>query len=201
MGVGRHPGPALRPDLPALPLSFYQVNRDQAERLYEKAAEYAALTGDEVLLDLYCGTGTIGLSMANRAKKLLGVEIIPQAVENAKENAARNHIHNAGFLCGDAAQAAAELERSGERPHVVVIDPPRKAAARTWCGPSPHGPPPGGIRLLRPSHPGPGPEALRPAGLPPGRRHPGGHVPRHRPRGDRGAAGASEKEASYVSDL
>ena len=111
------------------PLSFYQVNHDQAERLYEKAAEYAALTGDEVLLDLYCGTGTIGLSMANRAKKLLGVEIIPQAVENAKENAARNHIHNARFLCGDAAQAAAELERSGERPHVVVIDPPRKGCS------------------------------------------------------------------------
>ena len=111
------------------PLSFYQVNHDQAERLYEKAAEYAALTGDEVLLDLYCGTGTIGLSMAKGAKKLLGVEIIPQAVENAKENAARNHIHNAGFLCGDAAQAAAELERSGERPHVVVIDPPRKGCS------------------------------------------------------------------------
>ena len=111
------------------PLSFYQVNHDQAERLYEKAAEYAALTGDEVLLDLYCGTGTIGLSMANRAKKLLGVEIIPQAVENAKENAARNHIHNARFFCGDAAQAAAELERSGERPHVVVIDPPRKGCS------------------------------------------------------------------------
>lgn len=97
--------------------------------LIDEPSLAAALTGDEVLLDLYCGTGTIGLSMANRAKKLLGVEIIPQAVENAKENAARNHIHNARFLCGDAAQAAAELERQGERPHVVVIDPPRKGCS------------------------------------------------------------------------
>ena len=111
------------------PLSFYQVNHDQAQRLYEKAAEYASLTGEEVLLDLYCGTGTIGLSMAKGAKKLLGVEIIPQAVENAKENARRNGVQNAAFLCGDAAQAAAELERHGERPHVVVLDPPRKGCS------------------------------------------------------------------------
>ena len=111
------------------PLSFYQVNRDQAERLYEKAAEYAALTGEEFLLDLYCGTGTIGLSMANRAKKLLGVEVIPQAVENARENARANGVENASFLCGDAAQAAAELEARGERPQVVILDPPRKGCS------------------------------------------------------------------------
>jgi 23S rRNA (uracil1939-C5)-methyltransferase len=88
------------------PLSFYQVNRTQAERLYRKAAEYAALTGNEILLDLYCGTGTIGLSMASQAKKLIGAEIIPAAVENARENAKQNGITNAEFLCGDAAHAA-----------------------------------------------------------------------------------------------
>lgn len=112
------------------PLSFYQVNRSQAERLYEKAAEYAALTGKETLLDLYCGAGTIGLSMAGKAKKLIGVEIVPEAVENAKQNAGDNGVTNAEFLCGDASQAAAELARRGEKPDVIVLDPPRKGCAR-----------------------------------------------------------------------
>lgn len=111
------------------PLSFYQVNRAQAEKLYHLAAEYAALTGGENLLDLYCGTGTIGLSMAGRAKKLIGVEIVPEAVENARENARENGIGNAEFLCGDAAQAAQELARRGERPDVVILDPPRKGCS------------------------------------------------------------------------
>lgn len=108
------------------PHAFYQVNRTQAERLYEKAAEYAALTGTETLLDLYCGTGTIGLSMAKNAKKLVGVEIVPAAVENARRNAERNHIDNAEFLCADAAEAARILFERGEKPDVIVIDPPRK---------------------------------------------------------------------------
>lgn len=108
------------------PLSFYQVNRDQAEKLYEKAAEYAALTGEENLLDLYCGTGTIGLSMAKKAKKLIGVEVIPQAVENARDNALKNGIQNAEFICGDAAKAAEVLKEQGEKPDVIIIDPPRK---------------------------------------------------------------------------
>ena len=108
------------------PPSFYQVNRDQAERLYNKAREYASLSGREVLLDLYCGTGTIGLSMAKDCKKLIGVEIIPDAIENAKENARRNGITNARFLCGDATEAAAALKREGIRPNVVIVDPPRK---------------------------------------------------------------------------
>lgn len=111
------------------PLSFYQINRSQAERLYEKAAEYAGLTGRELLLDLYCGAGTIGLSMAKKARKVIGVEIVPEAVENARQNAADNHISNAEFLCGDAAQAAVELSRRGERPDVIVLDPPRKGCA------------------------------------------------------------------------
>lgn len=108
------------------PLSFYQVNRDQAERLYEKAADYAGLTGRETVLDLYCGTGTIGLSMAGRAGKLLGVEVVPEAVEDARRNARENGVGNAEFFCGDAAQAAQRLLARGERPDVVVLDPPRK---------------------------------------------------------------------------
>lgn len=108
------------------PLSFYQVNTPQAEVLYEKAAEYAALEPSDILLDLYCGTGTIGLSMANRVKKLVGVEIIPEAIEDAKLNAAANGITNAEFICGDAKNAAQSLEKSGLAPDVVLVDPPRK---------------------------------------------------------------------------
>lgn len=108
------------------PLAFYQVNHAQAQILYEKAAEYAALTDDTVLLDLYCGAGTIGLSMAKKVKQLIGVEIIPQAVENAKINAELNGIKNARFLCADAAQAAAALEKENLKPDVVILDPPRK---------------------------------------------------------------------------
>ncbi len=113
------------------PLSFYQVNRRQAQRLYEKAAEYAALTGKELLLDLYCGAGTIGLSMAAKAGKVIGVELVPEAVENARQNAAENGIHNAEFLCGDAAQAAEMLRERGERPDVIVLDPPRKGCDKS----------------------------------------------------------------------
>ncbi len=108
------------------PHSFYQVNRDQAERLYAVAADYAALTGEETLLDLYCGAGTIGLSMAGKAKRLIGVEIVEAAVKNARANAAANGVTNAEFFCGDAAEAAAMLRGRGEAPDVVVVDPPRK---------------------------------------------------------------------------
>ena len=108
------------------PHSFYQVNHDQAETLYRLAADAAELNENDVLLDLYCGTGTIGLSMAHRVKSLVGVEIVPQAIEDAKQNALRNGIHNARFLCADAAKAAAQLEKEGVRPTVIVLDPPRK---------------------------------------------------------------------------
>lgn len=108
------------------PLSFYQVNHDQAERLYALAGEYAALTGTETLLDLYCGTGTIGLSMAKNAGRVIGVEAVAPAVENAKKNAEENKIRNAEFFCADAAQAAEALRSRGIRPDVVVLDPPRK---------------------------------------------------------------------------
>ena len=108
------------------PHAFYQVNTAQAERLYGIAAEFAQLTGNETLLDLYCGAGTIGLSMAHRVKKLIGVEIIPQAVENARKNAAANGIANADFFCGDAGKIAQRLAERGESPDVIVVDPPRK---------------------------------------------------------------------------
>ncbi len=108
------------------PHSFYQVNRRQAERLYGLAAEAAGLTGRETLLDLYCGTGTIGLSMAAHAREVIGVEVVAQAVEDARRNAEDNGMDNARFLCADAAQAAAQLQREGVRPDVVVVDPPRK---------------------------------------------------------------------------
>lgn len=108
------------------PLSFYQVNHDAAELLYGKAREYAALTGSETLVDLYCGTGTIGLAMARDAKQLIGVEIVPQAVENAIKNAELNGIENARFICGDAAKASKILLEENLRPDVVIVDPPRK---------------------------------------------------------------------------
>ena len=106
--------------------SFYQVNHAQTEKLYRLAAEAAGLTGGETLLDLYCGTGTIGLSMARQAGQVIGVEVVPPAVEDARRNAAENGIDNARFLCADAAQAAEQLKKEGIRPDVVVLDPPRK---------------------------------------------------------------------------
>ena len=108
------------------PLSFYQVNRTQAEKLYEKAGEYASVNGDETVLDLYCGAGTIGLSLARKVKKVIGVEIVPEAVEDAKINAKINSIENAEFFCGDASQAAKMLKEKGVKPDCVVLDPPRK---------------------------------------------------------------------------
>ncbi len=108
------------------PLSFYQVNTVQAERLYTIARDYAALDQTQVLLDLYCGTGTIGLSMADRVDTLIGVEIVPQAIEDAERNAEANGIANARFFAADAAEAAKRLEQQGVRPDTVILDPPRK---------------------------------------------------------------------------
>ena len=108
------------------PRSFYQVNHHQAQRLYEAAITQAEITKNDTVLDLYCGVGTITLAMASAAGKVIGVEVIPQAVEDAKDNAKRNGIENAEFFCGDAGQAALELEAKGIRADVVVVDPPRK---------------------------------------------------------------------------
>ncbi len=112
------------------PESFYQINHDQCEKLYTKAAEYAGLTGNETIVDLYCGVGTIGLSMADRAKQIFGIEIVPQAIENAKINAKQNGISNAEFFCGDAFDGAKELEKRGIAPDVVILDPPRKGCQK-----------------------------------------------------------------------
>ncbi len=108
------------------PRSFYQVNHHQAQRLYDAAITRAGITKEDTVLDLYCGVGTITLAMAKAAGKVIGVEVIPQAVEDARDNAKRNGIENAEFFCGDAGQAALELEKQGVKADVVVVDPPRK---------------------------------------------------------------------------
>ena len=108
------------------PRSFYQVNHHQAEKLYEAAIRQAEITKEDNVLDLYCGVGTITLAMAGAAGKVIGVEVIPQAVEDARDNAKRNGIENAEFFCGDAGAAALELEKQGVHADVVIVDPPRK---------------------------------------------------------------------------
>ena len=116
------------------PLSFYQVNTLAAERLYGVVAEYAQLEPDDVLLDLYCGMGTIGLSMAGHCRELIGVEIIPEAIDSAKANAARMGDAVAAksrFFCADAGEAAARLAAEGLRPDVIMLDPPRKGCDET----------------------------------------------------------------------
>lgn len=108
------------------PLSFFQVNPIQVEVLYNKALEYAGLHGNEVVFDAYCGTGTISLFLSKSAKKVYGVEIIPEAIENAKNNAELNEVHNAEFFVGEAEKVIPELISKGIRADVVVVDPPRK---------------------------------------------------------------------------
>lgn len=112
------------------PLSFYQVNPQGAELLYTRARQYAEPSSDKIILDLYCGAGTIGLTMAKDAKRVIGVEIIPQAIENAKENAQLNGIENAEFICSDAGQAAEKLLNEGLKPDVIIVDPPRKGLTK-----------------------------------------------------------------------
>ena len=108
------------------PRSFYQINHHQAQRLYEAAISLGEISGDDLVMDLYCGVGTITLALARKAKKVIGVEVIPQAIEDARENARRNGIENAEFFCADAGKAALELEKQGIKADVVVVDPPRK---------------------------------------------------------------------------
>ena len=108
------------------PHSFYQINHHQAQRLYEAAIAQAGITKADTVLDLYCGVGTITLCMAKAAGKVIGVEVVPQAVADARDNAARNGIENAEFFCGDAGEAALALEAKGIQADVVVVDPPRK---------------------------------------------------------------------------
>ncbi|MEZ3455548.1 MAG: 23S rRNA (uracil(1939)-C(5))-methyltransferase RlmD [Oscillospiraceae bacterium] len=112
------------------PMSFYQVNTAQAERLYRCGMDYAELTGNETVLDLYCGAGTIGLAFSDKAKKIIGCEIVPEAIENAKKNAELNKVKNAEFYCGDAGELAAKLADEGTVPDIAVIDPPRKGCEK-----------------------------------------------------------------------
>ena len=111
------------------PKSFFQINTAQAETLYARAIEYAALTGSEHVLDLYCGTGTIGLCAAGKCARVTGAEIIPAAIEDARANAARNGIKNAEFICADASIAARHFAEAGLTPDVIIVDPPRRGLA------------------------------------------------------------------------
>ena len=114
------------------PLSFYQVNPKQTEKLYSKALEYAGLTGNETVWDLYCGIGTISLFMAAKARKVYGVEIVPQAIEDAKNNALLNKIDNAEFVCDDAGKYMVELVKKNTHLDVVFVDPPRKGCSEEF---------------------------------------------------------------------
>ncbi len=111
------------------PQSFFQVNGEQTEKLYEKALEYADITKDDTVFDLYCGVGSISLFLARSAKKVIGVEIVEKAIENAKENAKINNIANANFYAGDCGKVVDALIKKGETADVVVVDPPRKGCS------------------------------------------------------------------------
>ena len=108
------------------PQAFYQINPPQAERLYAQALEYALPERGGTVLDLYCGAGTISLCLSQRAERVIGAEIVPEAVENARANAERNGVTNAEFICADAGEAARELKSRGITPDAIVVDPPRK---------------------------------------------------------------------------
>ena len=107
------------------PKSFYQINPVQTEVLYNKAAEFAGLTGSERVIDAYCGTGTIGLIMSKNAGEVIGVELNSDAVKDAKNNAAANGVKNIQFFCGDAGKFMVEMAEMGEKADVVITDPPR----------------------------------------------------------------------------
>lgn len=113
------------------PLSFFQVNPIQTEILYNKALEYADLQGNEIVFDAYCGTGTISLFLSQKAKKVYGVEIIPEAIQNAKVNARQNNIDNVEFIVGEAEKVIPEIINSGVKADVVVVDPPRKGCEKS----------------------------------------------------------------------
>ncbi|MBT2814892.1 23S rRNA (uracil(1939)-C(5))-methyltransferase RlmD [Staphylococcus coagulans] len=113
-------------------LSFYQINVTQTQKLYAKALEYAKLTGRETVLDAYCGIGTIGLFMAPHAKHVYGVEVVPEAIEDAQRNAQKNHISNTTFVAGAAEDVILKWQKEGIQPDVVTVDPPRKGCDETF---------------------------------------------------------------------
>ncbi len=112
------------------PLSFYQVNPAQTEVLYNTAKELANLTGDETVFDLYCGIGTISIFMSDSCKKIYGIEVVPQAIENAKENAQMNEVKNVSFMVGEVENIIPNLYQNGITADVVFVDPPRKGCDR-----------------------------------------------------------------------
>lgn len=112
--------------------SFYQINSAQTEKLYNKAIDYAQLTGNETVLDTYCGIGTIGLYMAPHAKHVYGVEVVPAAIKNAQQNAIINHFDNTTFVCGKAEEIILQWKAEGIKPDVVMVDPPRKGCDETF---------------------------------------------------------------------
>ncbi len=116
------------------PASFFQINPVQAEILYSKAVELSDAGPDSTVLDLYCGTGTISLVLAGKAGRVIGVEVVPEAISDARENAKANRVKNAEFICGDAASAADELKDRGITPDAVVVDPPRKGLTPELIG-------------------------------------------------------------------
>ena len=111
------------------PAAFYQVNHAQTEKLYDIATTFALSGGAKTALDLYCGIGTITLKLAKSLDRVIGVEVVPQAIEDAKKNAEINGIKNAEFICADAGKAAEMLALRGEKPDAIVVDPPRKGLA------------------------------------------------------------------------
>ena len=112
--------------------SFYQINSSQTEKLYQQAIEYAQLTGEETVLDTYCGIGTIGLYMAPVAKHVYGVEVVPSAIKDAQQNATLNGFENTTFVCGKAEEVIIKWKQQGIKPDVVMVDPPRKGCDETF---------------------------------------------------------------------
>ncbi|WP_367009224.1 23S rRNA (uracil(1939)-C(5))-methyltransferase RlmD [Staphylococcus capitis subsp. urealyticus] len=112
--------------------SFYQINSAQTEKLYQRAIDYAQLTGEEIVLDTYCGIGTIGLYMAPQARHVYGVEVVPSAIKDAQENATKNQLNNTTFECGKAEDVILEWKAQGIKPDVVMVDPPRKGCDETF---------------------------------------------------------------------
>lgn len=112
--------------------SFYQINSIQTEKLYQRAIEYAELKGEETILDTYCGIGTIGLYMALKAQHVYGVEIVPEAIADAKQNATLNQFENTTFVCGKAEEVILKWKAQGIKPDVVMVDPPRKGCDETF---------------------------------------------------------------------
>lgn len=169
--------------------SFYQVNRDQAEQLYALAVEFANLKGGETALELYCGAGTITLALAEVAGRVIGAEIVPEAIENAKANAVHNGISNVEFFCGDAGEMAQTCARRGAAADVVVVDPPRKGLApEVIDAVAAMDPAPGGVYILRSGHTGAGCKAFCCIWLSSAPRCGGGYVSANAPCGDGGLA-------------